>query len=365
MSDRIKSLACRSTCSVDLLVVWSKISNAWKRLGFRCFLLQLVSETSRACTIRVRRSSLGRPWNAWDAPARLCHRNSESRTAVAKRISDGGEPDPARSDQGSVTAFGRRKGDTGRSDRRCLGKFRSSSIRPDGGQHFPSPRHFSSAEAKANDLLEELYPLTPGRFGGHGLLHDGSPDAQGVDDLLCAVLHPLGDSPSESGRIHAVPGSGVDGAAGTKHHDGGVGMPERLPLSAARPRYEVLPIISGTDPDGKRESASIAGKKPESELVRGTLGEVGQRRVSVEADPVWRIVAAASVATIYRTLPRGAQPSGQRQSDLVSFAAGGTDEHGSSAVSRTTGGPAEVLREGSGIRVDGTDGGGLTISNIY
>ena len=73
-------------------------------------------------------------------------------------------------------------------------------------------------------------------------------------------------------------------------------------------------------------------------------------------DPVWRTVAAASVATIYGTLPRGAQPSGQRQSDFVSFAAGGKGEHGSRAVSRTTGRPAEVLREGSGIRVDGTDG---------
>src|SRR5438046_2163181 len=72
--------------------------------------------------------------------------------------------------------------------------------------------------------------------------------------------------------------------------------------------------------------------------------------MSVEADPVWRIVAAASVAAIYRTLPRGAQPSGQRQSDLVSFADAGKKEHGSSAVSRTTGRPAEVLREG----VDGT-----------
>ncbi len=192
-----------------------------------------------------------------------------------------------------------------------------------------------------------------------------APDAQGVDDLLCAVLHPLGDSPSETGRIRAVPGSGVDGVAGAKHHDGGVGMSERLPLSAARPRCEVLPIISGTDQDGKRESASIASKKPESELVRGTLGEVGQRRMSVEADRVWRIVATASVAAIYRTLPRGAQPSGERQSDLVSFAARDMREHGSSAVSRTTGRPAEVLREGSGIRVDGTDGGGLTISNIY
>src|SRR5258707_7570069 len=36
---------------------------------------------------------------------------------------------------------------------------------------------------------------------------------------------------------------------------------------------------------GKRESASIASKEPESELARGTLGEVGQRRMSVEADP--------------------------------------------------------------------------------
>src|SRR5260370_17876808 len=83
---------------------------------------------------------------------------------------------------------------------------------------------------------------------------------------------------------------------------------------------------------------------------------------SIEADPGWRIVAAASVAAIYRTLPRGAQPSGQRQSDLVSFAAEGQEEHRSSAVSRTTGRPAEVLREGSGIKVEGTAGDGLTIS---
>jgi hypothetical protein len=153
----------------------------------------------------------------------------------------------------------------------------------------------------------------------------------------------------------------VDGAAGAKHDDGGVGKPERLALSAARPRCEVLPIIWRTDQDGKCECASIASKKPEPELVRGTLGEVGHRRMSVEADPVWRIVAAASVAAIYGTLPRGAQPSGQRQSDFVSFA-GGKGEHGSCAVSRTTGRPAEVLREGSGIRVDGTAGDGLTIS---
>jgi hypothetical protein len=52
----------------------------------------------------------------------------------------------------------------------------------------------------------------------------------------------------------------------------------------------------------------------------------------------------------------------QRPSDLVSFADGGKKEQGSSAVSRTTGRPAEVLRGGSGIKVDGTADDGLAIS---
>ena len=93
--------------------------------------------------------------------------------------------------------------------------------------------------------------------------------------------------------------------------------------------------------------------EPESELVCRTLGEIGQRRMSVEVDPVWRIFAAASIAAISRTLPRGAQSPGPRQPDLVSFAAGSKKEQSSSAVSRTTGRSAEVLREGSGIKSTG------------
>jgi hypothetical protein len=94
----------------------------------------------------------------------------------------------------------------------------------------------------------------------------------------------------------------------------------------------------------------VASKEPESELVCGTLGEIGQRRMSVEVDPVWRIFAAASIAAISRTLPRGAQSPGRRQPDLVSFAAGSKKQQRSRAVSRTTGRSAEVLREGSGIK---------------
>jgi len=72
--------------------VWSKISSALKRLGFRSrnFLVQLLSETSRAGTIRVRRSSLGRLWNDWGSHACLHQRNggihitrSKSRVCVS------------------------------------------------------------------------------------------------------------------------------------------------------------------------------------------------------------------------------------------------------------------------------------------
>jgi putative transposase len=88
----------------------------------------------------------------------------------------------------------------------------------------------------------------------------------------------------------------------------------------------------------------------------------GQRRMSVDVDSVWRIFAAASIAAISRTLPRGAQSPGPRQPDLVSFAAGSKKEQRSRAVSRAAGRPAEVLRQGSGIRVDGTAGDGFRIS---
>src|SRR5437016_7428447 len=48
----------------------------------------------------------------------------------------------------------------------------------------------------------------------------------------------------------------------------------------------------------------------------------------------------------------------------ATFADGGKKEHGSSAVSRTTGRPAEVLREGSGIKVDETAGRGSQSAHI-
>jgi hypothetical protein len=55
-----------------------------KKLGFRFrnFLAQLLSETSAACTIRVRRSSLGRLWNNLGSHACLHHRNRRPGTSI-------------------------------------------------------------------------------------------------------------------------------------------------------------------------------------------------------------------------------------------------------------------------------------------
>ena len=59
----------------------------FEKAGFRShnFLAQLLSETSTACTIRVRRSSLGRLWNDLGSHAGLHHRN----IGLSKRLMQG------------------------------------------------------------------------------------------------------------------------------------------------------------------------------------------------------------------------------------------------------------------------------------
>ena len=61
-------------------------------------------------------------------------------------------------------------------------------------------------------------------------------------------------------------------------------MPERLPLSAARPRCEVLPVISRTDQDGKRESTRLPARSP-------NLNSYGERWVrSVKEECLSRLI---------------------------------------------------------------------------
>src|ERR1035437_6094903 len=70
------------------------ISHALKMLVFRShnFLAQLLSETSTACTIRVRRSTLGRLWNDLGSHACVDHRNRRPGTRGAQSP---GQAEPA------------------------------------------------------------------------------------------------------------------------------------------------------------------------------------------------------------------------------------------------------------------------------
>src|SRR5664280_2980203 len=73
------------------------------------FLAQLLSETPRACTIRVRRSSLGRLWNDLGSHAGLHHRIRRPGTSTEERISGRREPDPESPNQRQVVVIRCRK----------------------------------------------------------------------------------------------------------------------------------------------------------------------------------------------------------------------------------------------------------------
>src|SRR5437588_12388097 len=69
-----------------------RIEKAWFPVSY--FFAQLLSEASRACTMRVRRSSLRRLWNDLGSHACLHHRNRRPGTTTEERISGRREPHP-------------------------------------------------------------------------------------------------------------------------------------------------------------------------------------------------------------------------------------------------------------------------------
>ena len=61
---------------------------------------------------------------------------------------------------------------------------------------------------------------------------------------------------------------------------------------------QVLPRVSRRDPGGRHRTNCLAGQKSESERLCGTLGQVGQGRMFVEADPVGRGFSAPSATPL-------------------------------------------------------------------
>src|SRR5215472_6411762 len=87
--------------------------------------------------------------------------------------------------------------------------------------------------AQAYDALARLHSRPHGGAGRDRLVHRGSLYPQRFGHVLRAFLHPAGDAARVPGRDHAVSGPAVDGAAGTKCNDEGLGLSGTQSLPAA------------------------------------------------------------------------------------------------------------------------------------
>ena len=165
-----------------------------------------------------------------------------------------------------------------------------------------------------------------GAAGGDGLLHRGGADAARAGDLLRAVFHPSREPPGEHRRRYRPPGRAVDAADRPERDHGGMRCAARLPLSPARSRHQVHPILPGDHRVRPGRAACAACAQPEPECLCGALGQVGEGGVPVQGGSVRRALAAASAERICRALPCRAQSSGEGQrpavpSDVRAFAA--------------------------------------------
>jgi Homeodomain-like domain len=106
-------------------------------------------------------------------------------------------------------------------------------------------------------------------------LHGRSPDVEGPDHLLRAVLHPLGDAQDLCIGNHAASGPRVDGTAGTSGHLGRVGISGQTQVSVAGSRCEILHLVPAADRNRRAQDDRIAGQESKLERLRRALGAIG------------------------------------------------------------------------------------------
>ena len=87
-----------------------------------------------------------------------------------------------------------------------------------------------------------------------------------------------------------------------------------------------------------------AGQEPKPECLCRTLGEIGQGRMSLEADPIWRAVAQTGIASLRVALSPGEESPRQGQ-HVVGSSVESSDvfEAMESTTARAVGWFAEVL----------------------
>src|ERR1017187_8169072 len=126
------------------------------------------------------------------------------------------------------------------------------------------------------------------------------------------------DPTRKLGGYHPASHRRVDDANGAQRDGRGLRVSAPTSVRAARPRHEVLRGIPG---DARRIRGTVPATpsaEPELECFCGTLGAIGQRGVSIEADPVRGSFIEESANRIPRALPRRKKSPGQRQQAAVS-----------------------------------------------
>src|SRR5262249_2341014 len=161
-----------------------------------------------------------------------------------------------------------------------------------------------------------------------------------------AFLHPAGDAARVPGRDHAVSGPAVDGAAGAKRNDEGLGLSGTQSLPAARSRRQVLSGVSRGDPSRQGQAPEVAGTQSEPKCVCRALGTLGERGMPVAVDLFRRAFVASRLNGVYRPFPPRTESSGQREQASVSptTRTGPTLPPGNCAMQRTTRWLTAILR---------------------
>src|SRR6266404_650291 len=146
----------------------------------------------------------------------------------------------------------------------------------------------------------------------------------------------------------------MDAADGPERDNGRMWRTARLPLSAARSRHQVYPVLPSDHCVRSSRTAGAAGAQPEPECLCGALGQVGEGGVPVQGDPLWRALAAASTERICRTFSRRTEPPREGQCPAVPSECNNRPR-GACSVPRAIGRPVALLPSGGSMNSEPSD----------
>src|SRR6266481_6261154 len=144
----------------------------------------------------------------------------------------------------------------------------------------------------------------------------------------------------------------MDAADSPERDNGRMWRTARLPLSAARSRHQVHPVLPSDHCVRSSRAAGVARAQPEPECLCGALGQVGEGGVPVQGCSVRRALPAAGAERICRTFPCRAESPRKGQYPVVPTEYG-CSSRGTGSMSRAAGRALALLPSGGRVN-DGT-----------